>query len=735
MNTDRRLTIWGTLLSPFGLSLLIAAIGVGVLVLPFGQTLEAALGLELLFKQRGARAVPSEVVVVSIEKNAARDLGLSNRPDRWPRALHARLVDRLHTAGAAVIVFDVHFKEARDSTGDAAFAAALQRAGNVILFAYLDRESMQPHVDLERLIPPLASLSTAAAAIAPFALPKLPVRVNRFWTFLDSAGGMAALPMAALEIYSLSALPALAAILQQHDSEAAARLHSALADSSATARVVTRELLQRVSPAEWDALHRVLDNDTATRIQALYHAYRTASHPYLNFYGPPGHLTPVSYADVIRGDDQTLAAQFKGKAVFVGFAEQSQTQQSDNFYTVFSQEDGQDLSGVEIAATAFANLLHRDTLQPPDNLAALLLVLGYGFLIATLCRRLPAVAAISVGLTVAVIYYYVAGKMFEVYYHCLPLITPLFVQTPLALFFGVFGHYCQGQRERRQLRHTFGHYVPEHVIDRVLSHTDGLRAPGELLYGICLATDAALYTQLAETMSPAQLNKFMNEYYEALFAPVLARQGMISDVVGDAMLAIWSGPQSNGMQRTQALDAALGIRDAVAEFGRRPARPPLPTRIGLHCGELVMGNVGALEHFEYRAVGDIVNTANRIQSLNKQLGTHLLASAGVVEGIENIVTRPLGQYLLAGKQQSVTIHEVIGHAGEIDERQRAFYVRFASALALFSQGQWQPAAAAFAALSHEKPKDGPCRFFVMQCARYAAAAPANWRGVLTLAEK
>src|SRR3569832_1786593 len=260
------------------------------------------------------------------------------------------------------------------------------------------------------------------------------------------------------------------------------------------------------------------------------------------------------------------------------------------------------------------------------------------------------------------------------------------VQTPLALFLGVFGHYWQSHREGRRLRRTFGHYVPDHVIERALTHEDGVRAPGEAHYGICLATDAARYTHLAETMNPAELSALMNEYYETLFAPVRARQGIISDVVGDAMLAIWTGPHTQGLLRAQAVDAALAIRAAADEFSRRPGHPTLATRIGLHCGELVMGNVGALDHFEYRAVGDIVNTANRIQSLNKQLGTQLLASDGVLDDIEGIVTQPLGRNRLAGKQQCVAIHEKQGRDDEMNAERRGYLARFAAALQLFTEG-------------------------------------------------
>src|SRR3569623_248905 len=730
ISAKRRISRARARLTPLGLSLLIASLGAVALVLPLGQALEENLGLSLLFGQRGIRPPPPEAVVVPIERGAADALGLANRPDQWPRALHARLIERLHAAGVAAIAFDIHFKEPRD--GDDVLAAAMRRAGNVVLFAYLERDATA-FAQTERLIPPTPILASAAAAAAPFALPKLPVRVNRYWAVQDSAGGAATLPLAALEQYSLPMLPAFAAALDGHDGVAAARLRAALASSPAAALAELRTIAEQASPETWSALQRALQDNNA--VVALAAAYRADPHPYLNFYGPPRAITTVAYDDVINGDPATLAKQFRGKAVFVGFAEQQQGRQRDNFYTVFSQEDGLDLSGVEIAATAFANLLHRDSPQPPADLTALVVVLVYGVAIAVLCRQLPALAAVAAGLALAAGYYYVAAGLFTTQQRWLPLAIPLLLQTPLALVLGIFGHYWQSQRERRQLHETFGHYVPAEVIDRLLKHKDGLHAPGEPLYGICLATDAARYTQLAEHMSAADLNAFMNAYYETLFAPARARQGMISDVVGDAMLAIWTGPYTQVALRARAVDAALAIRDAAAAFCREPGRPALVTRLGLHCGELVMGNVGALDHFEYRAVGDIVNTANRIQSLNKQLGTQLLASAGVLEDIEGIVTRPLGRNRLAGKQQCVAIHEVLGLDDEMNAERRGYLARFAAALQLFTEGKWRAAHAAFLALQSEAPDDGPVRFFIERCRRYDARPPADWQGVLALAEK
>src|SRR3569623_1149791 len=417
------------LLTPFFISLLTALLGAVLLILPLGQSAEENVGLDLLFKQRGARDAPAEAVVIPIEQRAADALGLPNRPERWPRALHARLVDRLHEAGADTIVFDIHFKEPRDDDG--VFAAALRRAGNVVLFTYLDRDNAEPLAQVERLIPPTPALAESAAAIAPFALPKLPVRVSRFWSLQESAGGAATLPLAALEQYALADLPALAAAMKTRDAAAAQRLKQA-------------------APSEtWNEVAHSVPREAAMRLTPLHDAYDGDPHPYLNFYGPPRTIMTLPYSDVLDGDPATLAAQVRGKAVFVGFAEQRQPQQRDSFYTVYTRADGRDLSGVEIAATAFANLLHRDTLQAPASLAALLLVIVYGLVAATLCRRLPALAAIACGFALAAAYYFVAAQLFTTRHLWLPLVVPLMVQTPLALFLGVFGHYWRSLRPSR----------------------------------------------------------------------------------------------------------------------------------------------------------------------------------------------------------------------------------------------------------------------------------------------
>src|SRR3569623_1356734 len=210
-----------------------------------------------------------------------------------PRALHARLVDRLHEAGADTIVFDIHFKEPRDDDGG--FAAALRRAGNVVLFAYLDRDNAEPLAQVERLIPPTPALAESAAAIAPFALPQLPERVSRYWSLQESAGGAATLPLAALEQYALADLPALAAAMMTRDAAAAQRLEQAATHTRAATLAELRAFIQAAPSETRNEVAHSLPREAAMRLTALHDAYGGDPHPYLNFYGPPRTIMTLPY--------------------------------------------------------------------------------------------------------------------------------------------------------------------------------------------------------------------------------------------------------------------------------------------------------------------------------------------------------------------------------------------------------------------------------------------------------
>ena len=176
--------------------------------------------------------------------------------------------------------------------------------------------------------------------------------------------------------------------------------------------------------------------------------------------------------------------------------------------------------------------------------------------------------------------------------------------------------------------------------------------------------------------------------------------------------------------------AALEIQQAVARFNRAHRPHQLPTRIGLHTGLIALSSVGAKNRFEYSAVGDIVNTASRVENLNKFLKTRLLVSADVLAGLDDFLSRGVGTFLFAGKSQPVVIHELIARRETADDRLRILCDTFAAGLQHFRQGRWHEARRDFTAALDLNPGDGPSRVLAALSERHRRQPPDSWDGVI-----
>ena len=212
------------------------AIGFFGLLASFSQTisrLDEDSGLGLLFKLRGQRKAPADVVVVSIDKESSDELGLPNNPDKWPGSIHARLAPLLAEAGAAAVAFDVHFIEPKVPEDDNLFAQSLTDAGNVVLcepmiakeIPLTNKNGKRTAVhSIEKRVKPLALFADACTATAPFALPRIPFKVNRYWAFKTGAGESPTLPVVTFQLYAVSAYKPFLKLLQQVDPNAAKEL-------------------------------------------------------------------------------------------------------------------------------------------------------------------------------------------------------------------------------------------------------------------------------------------------------------------------------------------------------------------------------------------------------------------------------------------------------------------------------------------------------------------------------
>ncbi|MGF1614679.1 MAG: CHASE2 domain-containing protein [Gammaproteobacteria bacterium] len=721
------------------------------------SAIETHLGLKLLFWLRGPRSVPPEVVIVSIDQAAADHFHLPNEPTLWPRTLHARAVQELSARGARVIVFDIVFSRPQNPEHDRMLAQALHEAGNVILLQRL-RQDVRRIEDLgkppawtihvERQQPLLPELADAAWGVAPFPLPKVPVRVDQCWLFKGSAGDLPTLPVVAFQAYALAFQADLRRLLRAAATGPASPPPEAIAEIAVTPNAAQvarrlRHLLRNHEAYTQRLLARLQDPQPsppspAQRVlSSLIELYAGENESYLDFYGPSQTVLTVPYHHLLDPATQGKSANsidFSDKIVFIGFTEPWQAEQKDGLYTVFSGKDGVDLSGVEIAATAFANILEGRRLQPLKGWQhlALLAVFGIasGALLLLPVLFLPLVAG-------AIMVVYVSGAYGTFSYHgvWLPLAVPMLWQLPLAVVGTLLWHYLDTRRQHRQVQATFGYFVPKGVVTSLIRDWKALANSRRFVYGVCVATDAEQYTQLAETLSPDRLRSLLNRYYQKLFEPVARHGGFVSDVVGDAMLAIWADTMTEKKLRYRACCAALDIFHELSRWPWGPRQAALPTRFGLHAGAMVLGNIGAGAHFEYRAVGDAVNTAHRLEQLNKLLGTRILASAEVITGLEGVVAREIGHFRLTGKRRPILVYELVALTDEVDDATRALHVAFARALTTFRAQHFAQARQAFRQLLLRYPQDGPSRFYLELCQRFGQQPPRpDWDGIITEAD-
>jgi adenylate cyclase len=394
---------------------------------------------------------------------------------------------------------------------------------------------------------------------------------------------------------------------------------------------------------------------------------------------------------------------------------------------------------VEIAATAFANLLEGRRVRPPEAPAHVAGIFLWGLALGVACRLLRPVVAIAAGLAVALVYVVVAVNRFTADGTWLPLVVPLFLQIPLAVGGAILYRYVEADREQKAIRHAVSYYLPANVIEQALARAGGgVGSTSELVYGVCLATDAERYTALGELLEPRELAAFMNRYYAAVFEPIRRHGGVISDVVGDAALAIWVAKDvddSLGL-RQSGCEAACEVAAAIERFNESDAALRLPTRVGLHSGPMAIGNVGAMDHYEYAVVGDVVNTASRIQGLNKTFGTRVLASEDVMAGLAGLLTRRLGAFVVVGRSRPIAVHELLCRLDRAREEDLQRCASFQAALTAYEQRHWEDAEERFRAIIGTHGADGPSRFYLTYCARYREVPPEpGWDSVIRVEVK
>jgi len=646
----------------------------------------------------GADLTPSDrVVVVAIDEKSVNELG------RWPwsRIYIARMIDRL--SQAKVVALDIVFSEREAPTPDRLLAESMRRHGRVITGFFLREESTQREEETSLRL----------------------LRESEFLRFklLSEKVGLLEIP------YAEVSLPRFGA------SSLAMGYLNAEPDRDGIYRKYTIAHLFRGGlylPLALQALRFYEGKDFYMEISErgvekfLYRGEDVPIHEgrfhRINFY-PGGGITIVSAVDVIKG--RVEEDFFKDKAVFVGATEVG-------IYDLRPTPVDPVMPGVLLHAYTFSNFYEGHFIRSYPFISAVLTFLLAG--IPVYAHRLREIKGRLV-LYGSLLTSYLALSYLGFAYLSLDLnlfYPVVSLAVSIALYEGIKVFLVE--KDIRELRRAFRSYVSPQILEVITRHPESLKLGGERREITVLFSDIRGFTGLSEKLKPEELVNLLNAFLTPMTEIVLRRGGMLDKYIGDAIMAVFNAPVDTPNHTENACRCALEMVSTLEELNPRFKElygVELDIGVGINTGEAVVGNMGSSVRFDYTAIGDTVNSASRLEGLNKLYGTKILISENTRERIGGLfLTRKLDVVVLKGKQRAMTVYELLRDT----ERNRALVSLFEKALDKYMEGDFGSAELLFEEVSI-RFGDRASGVFARRCRELLKKPPKEWRGVYVVQEK
>lgn len=587
-------------------------------MLPF--SVPESLAYDLAFG-RAQPSPPSDIAIVAIDEPSLQALGQFP----FPRTLHARLLDQLKEA--RVVAFDVLFIEPDRGgpPGDAALAEAMRRHGRVVLSCYKQaraqagtgwswrtrRVEMPPELasrlqslNEANLAGPIPELAAAAAGLGYVDLePDADGVYRRFAPARVTLGGSGVVPHFGVEI---------------------ARVAGGNSDQGG-----------------WGLSGVATSSDGTTLI---------------NYCGPPGTVPMYSYAKVLAGEH---AADLKDKIVIVGATAAGLFDMRPAPY----RSAGRKFFGVETNANVVNTILHRPPLR--DETRSLLwlgLALLLGVAAAVLVWSGGETAGPLLGVALVAL---IAVPSFFVAFHRWGIVIPYGAVLWATVLPVAVGAVERMGAERRMIKRQFAAYVSAEVLAELMRDPElvrqGQRRPVTVLF-----SDIRGSTALSESLPPETWIAQLNEYLSTMSAAIFEHDGYLDKFMGDGIMAVWNtfGTQPNHAELALgAAERMVEILEALnAHWAAREDRASLRIGIGLHCGEAIVGNVGSDRRTQYTVIGDVVNTASRVEGMTKEYQTVILLSEALAERLpDRSRLREIGEVAVRGREGTVRIFTLGGN--------------------------------------------------------------------------
>ena len=301
---------------------------------------------------------------------------------------------------------------------------------------------------------------------------------------------------------------------------------------------------------------------------------------------------------------------------------------------------GFDYPGVYIQATAIDNLINSNFMRKLSWIQECL-ILFLSILIGVLAIIFLPPLYSSISLTFLAVGYFYAC-LFWMYPNgfALDAVTPI-VFLACTMLIGYGYEYFLEYTQKNKTRTLMEKYVSKEIMTEILKDTENVDFKGKREDISILFADIRNFTHISETIPPEEVTKLLNEYFNELIPVIFKHKGTVNKFIGDAVMVIFGAPIADANHAENAVKCALDMINTVNSLSLQwlltENKPSINIGIGISSGEAFVGNVGAVERFEYTAIGNTVNVANRLESFNKLYKTSILISEDTYERVKDRV--------------------------------------------------------------------------------------------------
>ncbi|MFZ1567674.1 MAG: adenylate/guanylate cyclase domain-containing protein [Thiolinea sp.] len=448
------------------------------------------------------------------------------------------------------------------------------------------------------------------------------------------------------------------------------------------------------------------------------------------FLGKTGQFPVFSATDILQ---RPLVSSFTDAIVLLGTSAKGLADlRSTPFQASFP--------GVEAQATLVHALLHPELIPViPEWLDAALILemLLLGIVMLWLYPHLQPYGMLMLGVVLALLVISL-NTVLWVYQHLnTPLLPPLLLVLAMSLFFGL-ERLINEHQQRQRIQGMFGQYVPSEHIDQLLSNNKlNASMEGERREMTVLFSDIRQFTPLAEQLSTTQVQRFLNAYLTPLTSIIFQYQGTVDKYVGDMIMAFWNAPLPDARHAEHAVLAALSMQSALVkmqpQFVELGIQQELKAGIGVHSGEMTVGDMGSAYRRAYTVLGDAVNLASRLQELTKYYQIYTLVSLATVHQCPQLSFRVIDYVRVRGRQEPVMIYEPLGLTSDLTVAEKAELAQHDAALQAYFVGDWLSAKTRL----DELTKRSINHYYSLILQRMQATeyqAPSAWDGIINLAD-